>query len=156
MHDCAIQGADAAHRPSRPTQYHTEYSYNAIDVLFSSTKGQPVVTESSRCVQQATLQWCGWMGGRWWKGVGCIFFGGEGGGAEESLVISCTSRLSANVRHPLCVVYIHRIGSALHTNKILLFIIRAPQKSANQSDEDNKAGWVARTSWVVKIFFFSF
>lgn len=50
---CAIQGADAAHGPSRPTQYNTEYSYHTVDVLcyFSSTKGQAVVTESSRCVQ---------------------------------------------------------------------------------------------------------
>lgn len=65
---------------------------------------------------------------------------GRWGVAGASLVISSSSRLSANVRHPFCVVYIHRIGSTLHSNKILLLIIRAPQKSANQSDEDNKAG----------------
>lgn len=60
--------------------------------------------------------------------------------AAESLVISSSSDLGAYVTTSLCVVYIHRIGSALHTNKILLLIVSAPQKSANQSDEDNKAG----------------
>lgn len=62
----------------------------------------------------------------------------EGGGAAESLVISSSSHLSADAC-PFCLVYIHRIGSALCTNKILLLIIRAPQKSANQSDEDDTA-----------------
>ena len=32
--ECAIRGADAAHRPSRPTQHRrAEYSYNALDAL---------------------------------------------------------------------------------------------------------------------------
>lgn len=33
------------------TQYNAEYSYHRRAVLFSSTKGQAVVTEASRCVQ---------------------------------------------------------------------------------------------------------
>lgn len=50
---CAIQGADAAHGAARPTQYHTgvQLHHGRLAVLFCSTKGQAVVTESSRCVQ---------------------------------------------------------------------------------------------------------
>lgn len=66
-----------------------------------------------------------------------------GEAAESSL--NPLQQISALQWHPLCVVYIYRIGSALHANKILLLIISAAQKSANQSDEDNKTGRVART-----------
>lgn len=66
------------------------------------------------------------------------------GGSREPL-LNPLHPISALQWHPLCVVYIYRIGSALHANKILLLIISAAQKSANQSDEDNKAGRVART-----------
>lgn len=84
------------------------------------------------------------MSGWWWKGVGCFLWEGW----QQRALWYPLHLISVLVWHPLCVVYIHRIGSALHTNKILLLIIGAPQKSANQSDEDNKAGWVARTPWV--------
>lgn len=59
VYKCAIQGADAAHKPRRPAPSTTEYSYNAIDVLcvcmlcvrvFHCTKGQAVETETSRCL----------------------------------------------------------------------------------------------------------
>lgn len=88
-----------------------------------------------------SLQRCGWMDG--W-----VFFCVEGVGT----VLWYPSHPCADTRHPL--VYIHRIGSALHTNKILLLIISAPQTSANQSDQHHQAGWVARAPWVPNMFFF--
>lgn len=57
VHECTIQGSDAAHRPSRPTQQQQQQQRavqsqcNRRAVLFSSSKGQAVVTEASRCVQ---------------------------------------------------------------------------------------------------------
>lgn len=93
---------------------------------------------------------CGWMGGWCWKG-GWVFFW-ERGWQQRALWYPL-HLLSVLMWLCLCVVYVHRIGSALHSNKILLLIICSAQKSANQSDEDNKAGWVARAPWVPKSMF---
>lgn len=75
------------------------------------------------------------MGGE--RGLGALFLGRQ--------QLNPLHPISLLQWHPLCVVYIYRIGSALHANKILLLIISAAQKFANQSDQDNKAGRVARS-----------
>lgn len=77
------------------------------------------------------------VGGRMGGGGG----DGKGGGGSwwwvtEGRVISFPSDL----RHPLRVVYILRIGTALHTHKVLLLFRSAAQTPANQSDEDYQAG----------------
>lgn len=105
---------------------------------------------SNRCLEMRTISYStvvwvdGWVGG-WRKGAGCFVFLG---GRQQRALRNPLHLISVIQWHPLCVVYIHRIGSALHANKILLLIIGAAQKSANQPDEDNKAGWVARAPWV--------
>lgn len=86
-----------------------------------------------------------WEGGRdggrvgGGRGLGALFLG-----RQQRALLNPLHPISALQWHPLCVVYIYRIGSALHANKILLLISGAAQKSANQFDEDNKAGRVAR------------
>lgn len=74
----------------------------------------------------------GWMAER---GLGALFLGRQQRALRNPLDV-----ISAHQWHPLCVVYIHRIGSAVHADQILLLIISAAQESANQSDQDNKAG----------------
>ena len=108
-----------------------------------------------RTISYSTMVWVGgWVAGEEGR-LGAFSFL-EGGqqrerGIEKALWYPL-HLISALMWHPLCVVYIHRIGSALHSNKILLLIISVAQKSANQSDEDNKAGWVARAPWVIFLF----
>lgn len=111
-----------------------------------------------RTISYSTMVWVdGCVGGGGGGGgeLGCFFFFGGGWGVaaqRERALWYPLHLISVLMWHPLCVVYIHRIGSALHSNKILLLIISVAQKSANQSDEDNKAGWVARAPWVIFLF----
>lgn len=98
MCECVVQGADAAHRPSRPTQYNMEYSYNAIDVLCYLPALHINCSNRSleiRTISYSTMVWVdGWVEveGGW------VLFLGRGGGRREPCEILLFSSQS------LCVI----------------------------------------------------
>jgi len=115
VHECAIQGADAAHGPSRPTQHSAEHSYRSTCCVVSSTKRHACSNRSleMRTISYSTMVWVdGWVVVL--ETVRCFFLVGKGVAAER-LVICSSSDLSAFVTSSLCCLHPQDWFRAAHT-----------------------------------------